>query len=200
MDLDADIRWSPFATQQKPRFLTIDYRASRLKLCQVDRVEESKRVKCETLAVRDRIPIFSVCDWSKTDEHIIAIGCSSGEAALIQLDAERPNVDFFHSFPIKHQRGCNAVAFSEKNYLASGLDRVRNDFCLNVYDLNVPSLGSHNDPFKKLATSEAIHSIKFFSRQPDTLIAGVGRQCIRIYDLRGTSTLRGLVCVMLIIK
>ena len=39
------------------------------------------------------------------------------------------------------------------------------------------------EPLRKLASSEAITSIKFFS-QPDVLVAGVKGVCLRIYDLR----------------
>ena len=125
-------------------------------------------------------------DWSKTHEHYVAIGSASGEASLLEIDAGRPNSDFTQSFPIKHQRKCNSIAFSTGNLLATGLDRVRNDFCMNIYDLNLGSYTAQQEPYKKLASSEAITSIKFFPGHPQTLVAGVSRQCIRIYDLRGT--------------
>ncbi|KAF2183161.1 hypothetical protein K469DRAFT_635658 [Zopfia rhizophila CBS 207.26] len=181
--MDAAIRWSPHSTQQTPRFLIIDVAGNRLRLCQINKFENS-RVKYKQLCLRDRLPNFTAFDWSKRDEHIVGIGSSSGEAVVVQVNADRPQSDFIHSFPIKHQRKCNSIAFSSKNFLATGLDRVRNDVCLNIYDLNTPSLSSNSEPYKKLASSEAISSIKFFSGQPDTLVAGVSRQYIRIYDLR----------------
>lgn len=72
-----------------------------------------------------------------------------------------------------------------KNLLATGLDRVRNDVCLNIYDMNDSRVTAKDEPYKKLASSEAISSIKFFTGQPDMLVAGVSRQYVRIYDLRG---------------
>lgn len=182
--MEAAIRWSPHSTQNSPRFLIIDVAANRLRLCQIDRVEKNK-VKYKQLCLRDKLPNYTAFDWSKRDEHIIAIGSSSGEAIIVQVDADHPQTDYIHAFPIKHQRKCNSIAFSSKNFLATGLDRVRNDVCLNIYDLNTPTLTSSAEPTRKLASSEAISSIKFFSSQPDTLVAGVSRQCIRIYDLRG---------------
>ncbi|KAF2477013.1 uncharacterized protein BDR25DRAFT_178888, partial [Lindgomyces ingoldianus] len=181
--MEAAIRWSPHSTQQTPRFLIIDVAGNRLRLCQIDRFGKGK-VKYKQLVLRDKLPNYTAFDWSKRDEHIVAIGSASGEAVLVQVDADRPQSDYIHSFPIKHQRKCNSIAFSSKNFLATGLDRVRNDVCLNVYDLNTPSLSSSTEPYKKLASSEAISSIKFFTGQPDTLVAGVSRQCIRLYDLR----------------
>lgn len=154
-----------------------------MRLCQIESVNNNK-VKYKQLCQRDKLPNFTAFDWSKRDEHLVGIGSASGEATIVQIDADRPQSDFIHAFPIKHQRKCNSLAFSPRNYLATGLDRVRNDFCMNIYDLNVSSLSTIQEPYKKLASSEAITSIKFFSREPDTLIAGVLRQCIRLYDLR----------------
>jgi hypothetical protein len=183
--MEAAIRWSPHSTQQNPRFLIIDVALNRLRLCQIDRFEKKNKIKYRQLCVRDKLPNYTAFDWSKRDEHIVAIGSASGEAVIVQVDADHPQIDYIHSFPIKHQRKCNSIAFSSKNFLATGLDRVRNDVCLNVYDLNTQNLSSSAEPYKKLASSEAISSIKFFTGQPDTLVAGVSRQCIRIYDLRG---------------
>jgi hypothetical protein len=88
------------------------------------------------------------------------------------------------------------VSFSNQGLLAAGLDKVRNDFCLNIWDLNqrvspsrnVRGLGSDRqavEPLRKFAASEPITSVKFFKGQPETLVAGVKGQYVRIYDLRG---------------
>ncbi|KAF2001709.1 hypothetical protein P154DRAFT_489625 [Amniculicola lignicola CBS 123094] len=181
--MEAAIRWSPHSTRQNPRFLIIDVAGNRLRLCQIDKFEKNK-VKYHQICVRDKLPNYTAFDWSRRDEHIVAIGSASGEAMIVQVDADHPHIDYVHSFPIRHQRKCNSIAFSSKNFLATGLDRVRNDVCLNIYDLNTPALSANSEPYKKLANSETISSIKFFTGQPDTLVAGVSRQCIRIYDLR----------------
>ncbi|KAF2875502.1 ubiquitin-protein ligase-like protein E3 [Massariosphaeria phaeospora] len=185
--MDAAIRWSPHSTQYNPRFLIIDVASNRLRLCQLDKFDKNK-VKYKQLCVRDKLPNYTAFDWSKADEHLVAIGSASGEAVIVQLDPDRPQTEWIHSFPIKHQRKCNSIAFSSKNFLATGLDRVRNDVCLNIYDVGSPTMTSSSEPYKKLASSEAISSIKFFSGQPDTLVAGVARAYIRIYDLRDSGT------------
>ncbi|OAG06396.1 ubiquitin-protein ligase-like protein E3 [Paraphaeosphaeria sporulosa] len=185
--MEAAIRWSPHATQHLPRFLIIDVATNRLRLCQIEKYEKNK-VKYKQLCLRDKLPNYTAFDWSKQDEAVVGIGSASGEATIVQIDPDRPQGEFIHSFPIRHQRKCNSIAFSSKNYVATGLDRVRNDVCLNIYDLNNPNVTSTSEPYKKLASSEAISSIKFFTNQPDTLVAGVSRQCIRLYDLRDSST------------
>ncbi|EOD51122.1 putative ubiquitin-protein ligase e3 protein [Neofusicoccum parvum UCRNP2] len=181
--MEAAIRWSPHSQQQSPHFIVVDVAGNRLRLCEVEHVYKST-VRWKQLAARDKLPNFTAFDWSKTHEHFVAIGSASGEASLLEIDAARPNSDLTQSFPIKHQRKCNSIAFSTSNLLATGLDRVRNDFCMNIYDLNVGSFTAQQEPYKKLASSEAITSIKFFPGHPQTLVAGVSRQCIRIYDLR----------------
>ncbi|KAF2502570.1 hypothetical protein BU16DRAFT_474872 [Lophium mytilinum] len=181
--MEAAIRWSPHSTKQKPRFLIIDVAGNRLRLCQIDSFDQGK-VQYKQLCQRDKLPNFTAFDWSKKDEHIVALGSASGEATVVEINADRPHSEYIHTFSIKHQRKCNSIAFSAKNCLATGLDRVRNDFCMNIYDLNTPSVAALQEPYRKLASSEAITSIKFFTGQPDTLIAGVSRQCIRLYDLR----------------
>lgn len=185
--MEAAIRWSPHSTRDKPRFLIIDVASNRLRLCQIDSFSKSK-VNYKQICLRDKLPNYTAFDWSKKDSGIVAIGSASGEAILVTLDPDRPDNDYIHSFSIRHQRKCNSIAFSSTNLLATGLDRVRNDVCLNIYDLNDSRVTSKDEPYRKLASSEAISSIKFFSGQPETLVAGVSRQYVRKYDLRLSST------------
>ena len=182
--MDAAIRWSPHSTRDNPRFLIIDVAGNRLRLCQVNDFSKGK-VNYKQICIRDKLPNYTAFDWSKKDPSVVAIGSTSGEATVITLDPERPDSDYIHSFSIRHQRKCNSIAFSSKNLLATGLDRVRNDVCLNIYDMNDSRVTAKDEPYKKLASSEAISSIKFFDRQPEMLVAGVSRQYVRIYDLRG---------------
>ncbi|KAI8936688.1 hypothetical protein NX059_007080 [Plenodomus lindquistii] len=185
--MEAAIRWSPHSMRDNPRFLIIDVAGNRLRLCQIDSFAKSK-VSYRQICIRDKLPNYTAFDWSKKDPSIVAIGSASGEATVVTLDPDKPDTEYTHSFSIRHQRKCNSIAFSSKNLLATGLDRVRNDVCLNIYDLNDSRVTSKDEPYKKLASSEAISSIKFFNGQPDTLVAGVSRQYVRIYDLRDSST------------
>ena len=188
--MEAAIRWSPHSTPDHQQFLIVDVAGHRVRLCELESTD-TKPTKYKQLCLRDKLPNYTAFDWSKTQPYVVGIGAASGEANVVQIDPNRsPQEDLISSFPIRHQRKCNSIAFSSKNFLATGLDRVRNDFCMNVYDLNVVSSPgpSPQEPYKKLAVSEAISSIKFFNQQPDTLVAGVFRQCVRLYDLRDSAT------------
>jgi len=183
--MEAAIRWSPHSTPDRQRFLLVDVASNRLRLYQTES-SKSAPLKYKLVAQRDKLPNFTAFDWSKTEESLVAVGSAFGEATLIQVDADRPShADFIRSFPIRHPRKCNSIAFSVKNALATGLDRVRNDFCMNIYDLNATATSQQLEPLQRLATSEAVYSIRFFAQQPDTLVAGVSRQYIRLFDLRG---------------
>lgn len=182
--MEAAIRWSPHSTPSTPRFIIVDVGYNRLRLCEVT-AAQGRAVQYRQICQRDNLPSFTAFDWSKTQDSLVAIGAASGEATLVHLDSAVAYPDSIRSFPIKHQRKCNSIAFSTRNLLATGLDRVRNDCCMNIYDLAAAiSPGRQQEPSRKLASSEAIMSIKFFAQHPDTLIAGVARQCIRLYDLR----------------
>jgi WD repeat-containing protein mio len=192
--MEAAIRWSPHSTPDHARFMIVSVSNDRLRLCEIEGFE-GKKVRSKQLASREKLGNYTAFDWSKVHEHIVAIGARSGEAILVHIDADKPS-DTLVKFPVKHQRLCNSIAFSTKNYLATGLDRVRNDFCMNIYDINATTYGSQpQEPYRKLSSSEAITSIKFFSKEPDTLIAGVHRQCIRLYDLRGDAQLYAYIYV-----
>ncbi|KAI4285188.1 MAG: hypothetical protein L6R38_000866 [Xanthoria sp. 2 TBL-2021] len=188
--METAIRWSPSSDIQEQRFLLVDVTGRSFSHCKV-RSYDGKDLKYETLCGNRRAPPFRAFDWSPHDESIVAVGDISGSATVIRLDDSQTSP---LTLPVRQQRPCNAVAFSKAGLLATGLERVRNDFCLNIWDVSrrlsenpsiVSSPGrSSLEPIRKLASSEAITSIRFFLGQPDTFAAGVKGTCIRLYDLR----------------
>ncbi|KAJ5174938.1 uncharacterized protein N7482_000815 [Penicillium canariense] len=185
--MESAIRWSSSSTVTDQRFLSVDVTGKAFRLCRVLGYSTYDRtLRHEVLSTLIDVPLFRAFDWSTSNENLIAVGQSSGEATILRLDASAKES---LSFPVRNQRYCNAVAFSTHGLVASGLDRVRNDFCLNIWDVNQrlsPAGGSKGfpEPLRKLASSEPITSIKFFRDQPDTLVTGVKGQFVRIYDLR----------------
>ena len=192
--MDAVVRWSPHATPQQPRFVILNLLEQNLRFLQAEQINGSK-LEYRQLSQRSKLPTIRAFDWSPTEEGLVAFGLPSGEAALLRIDDDAHDLV---SFTVKHQRLCNAVSLSTKGLLAAGLDKVRNDFCLNIWDVNQrlsswnananeqewTSSKTHSEPIRKLATSETISSIKFFADQPDSLVTGVKGQFVRIYDLR----------------
>lgn len=187
--METAIRWSPSSTTSEQRFLVADVKNRSFRHCRVESYD-GKDLRFQTISTHHKVPAFRAFDWSPHDEAIVAVGQWSGEATVLRIDDNSQSL----SLPIKHQRLCNAVIFSKTGLLATGLERVRNDFCLNVWDISQrlstgasPGLGSGRqslEPIRKLASSEAITSIKFFPGQPDLLVCGVKGACIRVYDIR----------------
>lgn len=186
--METAIRWSPSSTTSDQRFLIADVNGRAFKHCKVEKYD-GKNLQYEIISTHRMVPAFRAFDWSPQDEAIVAVGQWSGEATVLRIDDQSQSL----SLPIKHQRLCNAVTFSRTGLLATGLERVRNDFCLNVWDINQRPLTKSStsssgrlsmDPVRKLASSEAITSIKFFPSQPDVLVCGIKGASVRIYDTR----------------
>lgn len=186
------MRWSPSSVAGNERFLFVDVVGKSFKLC---RVKSRRRgiLQYEIISERNKVSAFRAFDWSPTHEGIVAIGQSSGEATVLRID-DGSQAEL--SFQIRNQRNCNAIALNNQGLLAAGLDKVRTDNCLNIWDLQqqLPSGNTsgfatssariHPEPLHKLASSEPITSIKFFRSEPQTLVAGVKGQFVRLYDLR----------------
>lgn len=177
--MEAAIRWSPLSTDDHKRFLLVDVAGNSLTLHGVDSLKKGD-FQYTPIARRDKVPNFTAFDWSKSDDSLVALGLSSGDASLVRIDSGSSQYTALQSFPIKTQRKCNTIAFNSENLLATGLDRVRHDHCLTVYDVNDAEI------YSRLCVSEAVTSIRFFPSQPQELLAAVSRQTIRLYDLRGT--------------
>lgn len=190
--METAIRWSPSSTISEQRFLLVDVNGRSFKRCIVDQYDR-RTFKHSTRSTYSKVPPFRAFDWAPHDETLVAVGQWSGEVTVLRIDNTLSNI----SLPAKHQRLCNAVAFSRTGLLAAGLERVRNDFCLNIWDVNqrfstVSSSGGAAakpfvEPYRKFASSEAISSIKFFTAQPEVLVTGIKGRGVRIYDLRETT-------------
>lgn len=187
--METAIRWSGSSTLSEQRFLIVDVNGRTFRRCKVSDYDGSK-LQHQVLSTYSKLPAFRAFDWAPHDERLAAVGQWSGELMILRIDDSAANIPL----PAKHQRLCNTVAFSRTGLLAAGLERVRNDFSLNIWDVNqrLPAIMSPGgrsskgfvEPYRKFASSEAIASIKFYSAQPEVLVAGIKGRGIRIYDLR----------------
>ena len=201
--MESAIRWSPSSTAAQQRFLSVDVTGKSFRLCRVTRLN-GRHLEHEVLSTLKDVPSFRAFDWSPLDESLVAVGQSSGDATILRIPEGEAESKEVYNFPAKTQRYCNAVAFSSHGLLAAGLDRVRNDQCLHIWDVHSrlstrAGRGYHVEPLRKLG-SEPITSVKFFRDQPEVLVVGVKgqqQQLVRIVDLRGVFCLSGVfeVCV-----
>lgn len=178
--MEAAIRWSPGDSDDLHKFLLVDVAGNSITLNEARTVSQ-KSLQTKTIARYDKVPNFTAFDWAKFDGSLVALGLSSGDASLVRIDPGEKNVQPLRIFPIKTQRKCNSITFNSENLLAVGLDRVRNDHCLTIYDAN----HGGKEPQVKLCTGDAVSSVKFFPNEPQELVAAVARTTLRLYDLRG---------------
>lgn len=146
------------------------------------------------LSRHDDFPQLTTYDWSPTNPGLLAVGTSTGVVNLLRID---DGSNAYVELGLKMTRTCQAVAFNTTGLLAVGLDRVRMDQSLHVWDVNrLSSLSKQTkgfpsdtsslmDPKYRLEPSVSVSSIKFFEDSPQTLVAGIKAQGLRIHDLRG---------------
>ncbi|KAI9884618.1 MAG: hypothetical protein M1823_003605 [Watsoniomyces obsoletus] len=190
--MDAVVRYSPHSSASQQRFLILKPTQHSLQFYRVKDVRGST-IDYKQLSQHTDFPTVRAFDWSPSDEAIVAVGLSTGEAALLRIDDSSNGI---LPFSFKNPRPCNAIALSSNGYLAAGLDRARNDCSLHVWDVNQrlatwdrdakgwTSTRPQHDPLRKLVFNETVSSIKFSTDVRDTLVAGVKGKSIGIYDLR----------------
>ncbi|KAK6432458.1 hypothetical protein LTR95_011370 [Oleoguttula sp. CCFEE 5521] len=183
--MEAAVRWSGHNTDEKSRFLLVDFADSSLALHEVDEIKGCD-VKHSRVAHHPRLPRHNAADWSRTSPSIVALGLATGYASIVQLNEHEPS-EILTTYRIKQQRKCNAVAFNWENWLAVALEKARSDVCLNVYDATAQS-GAGSEPIRRVCPAEAVSSVRFFARQPHELVLAANRNCVRVYDLRDPRT------------
>ncbi|KAK5136400.1 hypothetical protein LTR08_003526 [Meristemomyces frigidus] len=180
--MEAAVRWSLHLTgDRRSRFLVVDTKDSTLTLNEVVTLNDHD-VHYHPVAKCTKLPHFGAFAWSPVQESLVALGLVSGNAGLVRLREDKQPSEVLTTFKIKQQRKCNSVAFSTQNWLAVALDKTRSDVCLNIYDA-----GSNSDtqePVRRLCAAELVSSVRFFTGQPQELVATTQRSFIRIYDLR----------------
>jgi WD40 repeat protein len=195
--MEAAIRFSQNSLPgSQQRFLYVDVVGKSFRLCNITS-HAKEDLQYDTIYTSTKVPAFRAFDWHPSNEDLVVVGQAGGEATLLNI-AEGHQDSL--SFQVRSQRLCNAVSLSTQNLLAAGLDKVRTDFCLNIWDFNqrMPVPGSkgfsknYSDPLHKLASGEPITSLKFFQDDPSLLVAGVKGQFVRLYDLREPSVGNGL--------
>ncbi|ODV92571.1 hypothetical protein CANCADRAFT_89090 [Tortispora caseinolytica NRRL Y-17796] len=141
--------------------------------------EESKNGFAK-IANRSGVSSIQCCDWSNQRPGMVAAGLLNGNTLLLDLGTQNwPAV-----IPVRQSRPCNAVSFSSNGLLATGLDKVRNDHCLNIYSVNDDFTSSSSfQPVYSLLPSESLFSLAFVPDSPDILLAG-SHKFLRIIDLR----------------
>lgn len=193
MDRDGIIRWSP--CQSRDEFLTLEFGYHIIQRYRAVGHALPEQFDYQPVSKHVEFQVVTAFDWSPRVGGLVAIGGKGGEVQLLRIDDDSNDCI---NLPLKLQRTCQAVAFNTTGLLAVGLDRVRNDQCLQIWDIEQrlskwdpskkgwqSSATASIEPVHKLEPSVSVTSVKFWEDQPQTLVVGIKNQSLRIHDLRG---------------
>jgi WD repeat-containing protein mio len=190
------VKWSPNATRDS--FLHINLQHRVVQLYEPSGHAQRGRFEYSRLSKHDDFPPLTTYDWSPTSPGLLAVGTGSGIVNLLRID---DNSNAYVELGLKLTRTCQAVAFNTEGLLAVGLDRVRMDQCLHIWDVSRLSskeqgqpgfpedMPQFTEPTYRLEPSVSVTSIKFFEDSPQTLVIGIKGQGLRMHDLRGNIAL-----------
>ncbi|KAI0699871.1 hypothetical protein C8T65DRAFT_742322 [Cerioporus squamosus] len=152
-------------------------------------------------------------------DDLLAVGFGNGRVDLLRFEASKhAHNSAAVSLPARNTRACNAVAFSpaNPNYLAVGLDKVRNDPSLVIWDINstLPALSFHATPhhgspsrplphlprgdaprtgadtrvLQQHASAEVVSTLAWLPNNSQLLLAGISHRWLQLYDLRSPAS------------
>ncbi|KAJ0286458.1 hypothetical protein CBS470a_005844 [Colletotrichum nupharicola] len=185
------IKWSQIPGYDS--FIHINLQHRVVQLYEPNGLAQRSKFDYERLSKHDDFPTLTTYDWSPTVPGLLAVGTQTGVVNLLRMD---DNSNAYIELGLKMTRTCQAVAFNTEGLLAVGLDRVRMDQCLHIWDVNRLSsmdksakgfskdMHSFTDPAYRLEPSVSVSSVKFFEDNPKTLVVGIKAQGLRIHDLR----------------
>ncbi|KAK2594126.1 hypothetical protein QQS21_008181 [Conoideocrella luteorostrata] len=189
------VKWSPNSSADSFVHINLQHRV--VQLYEPTGHAHKQRFDYSKLSRHDDFPPLTTYDWSPADPSLLAVGTASGIINLLKID---DNSNAYAEIGLKMSRTCQAVAFNTTGFLAVGLDRVRMDRSLHVWDVSrlsareLPKNGfptsasTFVDSYTKLEPSVSVSSLKFFEDSPQTLVAGIKGQGVRIIDLRDSNS------------
>ena len=150
----------------------------------------------------------------------MAVGFSNGRVDLLRFEASRhARNSAAVSLPARNTRACNTLGFSpaNANFLAVGLDKVRNDPSLVIWDIHaaLPALsfktatpagsdedsstvlsrgdgpaGASSDPkiVQHYASAEVVSTLAWLPKNPQLLLAGISHRWLQLFDTRTSAS------------
>ncbi|KAH8077520.1 hypothetical protein BXZ70DRAFT_1053623, partial [Cristinia sonorae] len=182
-------------------------------------LSDSSEIK--PITARNDVQMMKCFAWSPEPAYddLVAIGYSSGKVDVTRLEAaSSPSNLTLSNGPtvtlgVRNSRTCNALAFcpSDSNYLAVGLDKVRGDSSLVIWDIanSVPLLSTKSEVktisaprpqpllprgevgaradskiLQQHAAAEIVSAVSWVPKSTSVLLAGVSHRWLRVFDLR----------------
>ncbi|KAI1787427.1 hypothetical protein LXA43DRAFT_1029054 [Ganoderma leucocontextum] len=153
-------------------------------------------------------------------DDLLAVGFSNGRVDLLRFEASKhAHNSAAVSLPARNTRACNTLGFSpaNANFLAVGLDKVRSDPSLVIWDIHaaLPALsfktsphaggdgdsstillrgdggaGTSSDPkiAQHYASAEVVSTLAWLPKNPQLLLAGISHRWLQLFDTRTTAS------------
>ncbi|PTB79297.1 hypothetical protein M440DRAFT_1371109 [Trichoderma longibrachiatum ATCC 18648] len=184
------VKWSPKASIDSFVHINLQHRV--VQLYEPTGHARAGRFDYAKVSRHDDFPPLTTYDWSPENPSLLAVGTGAGIVNLLRID---DSSNAYVELGLKMARTCQAVSFNTTGLLAVGLDRVRMDQSLQIWDVHrlssvtsvgkgfVENWGTLSEP-KRVEPSVSVSSIKFFEDSPQVLVAGIKGQGVRIHDLR----------------
>ncbi|ODV78556.1 uncharacterized protein CANTADRAFT_26607 [Suhomyces tanzawaensis NRRL Y-17324] len=122
--------------------------------------------------------------YSSVIKGIAGVGSINGNVSI--FDISSPTSSILKLRP-KQSRPCNSISFNNKNLVAAGFDKGRQDNSLQIWNIEHYSRKSTNDhikrPINTYVPNEAILSIIFYPEHESNLVCGLYK-FLREIDLR----------------
>ncbi|OAA58564.1 WD40 repeat-like-containing domain protein [Niveomyces insectorum RCEF 264] len=198
------VRWSPNASIDS--FLHVNLHHRVVQLFEPTGYAKTGLFEYQGVSKHEDFPTLTSFDWSPSIPGVVAVGTPTGVVNLLKIDDDS---NAYVELGLKIARTCQAVSFSTTNLLAVGLDRVRSDRSLYIWDVNRLSISALQpgataaaassqgattgfprdmetfaEPIEVREPSVSVSSVRFFEDNPNTLVVGIKGQGLRIHDLR----------------
>ncbi|KAM5536681.1 hypothetical protein V8D89_009608 [Ganoderma adspersum] len=151
-------------------------------------------------------------------DDLLAVGFSNGRVDLLRFEASKhARNSAAVSLPPRNTRACNTLGFSPANasILAVGLDKVRNDPSLVIWDIHaaLPALSFRTPPHadsdgdsstilsrgdgsagsdpkmvQHYASAEVVSTLAWLPKNPQLLLAGISHRWLQLFDTRTTAS------------
>ncbi|XP_061193802.1 GATOR2 complex protein MIOS-like isoform X3 [Saccostrea echinata] len=136
-------------------------------------------------------------------DKMLAIGLANGRVILNNFSDNNESDLINKEFVPKHTRSCIYLNWNpvDCHLLAEGLEKYRNDSCINIWNIHHKPGNEHGDrqryssshsdttgvhvPYLEIGgPSETTASFDWFKKEPRTFVTGMNARYLRIYDLR----------------
>ncbi|KAI6037567.1 hypothetical protein EDC04DRAFT_2702091 [Pisolithus marmoratus] len=150
------------------------------------------------LSSRSDLSFMKCFAWSPDTafDDLFAVGLVSGRRQQGWLAIMCLSSGPVAALPVRNSRSCNTLAFcqTDPNYLAVGLDKVRGDPSLIVWDVQTQDVGPRADPrmLQQHAPTEVVSALSFLPQSTCLLLAGMSFRWFRLFDLRSPTKVSGI--------